>query len=101
MLTAQGLLLARAFSLGIGVGHGGDQYAVLDGLASDDVVRMELYLATGERIAVPLRDNVYFVQAPRTRFPVRLVAYDSADRVIGIETFSHDPLGPRPAPDRG
>jgi len=28
----------------------------------------------------------------RLRFPIRLVAYDSDDRVIGIRTETHDPL---------
>jgi len=87
------------FSFGVGSGYGGDQRVLVQGLASDDVARMELFLASGERVAVPLRDNVYLVEVARLKFPIRLVAYDSSDRVIGIETFAHDPLadpGPRP-----
>jgi hypothetical protein len=71
------------FNYAMGSG-GSDQYAWLDGLASDDVARMELFLASGERVAVPLRDNVFRVEVARLRFPIRLVAYDSDDRVIGI-----------------
>ena len=60
-----------------------------------------MFLATGERVAVPLADNAYMVEAARTKFPVRLVVYDDEGRVIGIEHFAHDPLaraGPRPVP---
>lgn len=90
------------FSLGLYTGHGGDQYSVVNGLASDDVARMDLYLRSGERIAVPLEDNAYLVEVARTKFPIRLVAYDDAGRVIGIETYGHDPLGdPGPRPVEG
>lgn len=87
------------FSLGLYAEHGGDQYVVVNGLASDDVARMDLYLDSGERVAVPLEDNAYLVEVARTKFPIRLVAYDDEGRVIGIETYGHDPLadpGPRP-----
>ena len=78
---------------------GGDQFATISGRATDDVSRMELFLATGARIAVPLRDNAFIVQVPRTQFPARLVAYDSDELVIGIEHFRTDPVaqtGPQP-----
>jgi hypothetical protein len=85
------LFLFGPFNYGLG-GAGADQYVWLDGLASDDVARMELFLASGERVAVPLRDNVFRVEVARLKFPIRLVAYDSDDRVIGIRTETHDPL---------
>ncbi|CAN5823396.1 hypothetical protein BH20ACT14_BH20ACT14_10610 [soil metagenome] len=91
------------FEVGTSVGHGGEQYALASGVASDDVARMELYLATGERVAVPLADNVYAVEVARTKFPARLVAYDRQGRVIGVENMAHDPLadsGPRPNADK-
>jgi hypothetical protein len=75
----------------------------VSGLASDDVARLELYLATGERVAVPLRDNAFIAEVARTKFPARLVAYHQAGRVIGVENMAHDPLadpGPRPIPDQ-
>jgi len=56
-------------------------------------------LGNGERVAVPLADNVYLAEVARLDFPIRLVAYDDDGRVIGIEAFGHDPLaspGPRP-----
>jgi hypothetical protein len=87
------------FSYSLGGNQGGDQYALVSGLASDDVARMELFLAAGEQLAVPLRDNVYAIDVARLKFPIRLVAFNGDDRVIGIWTYAHDPLadpGPRP-----
>ena len=78
---------------------GGDQFATISGRAADEVTRMELFLASGARVAVPLRDNAFVVQVPRTQFPTRLVAYDSDELVIGIEHFRDDPVaqtGPQP-----
>ena len=91
--------LARGpFNYGTG-GSGGEQYVFVSGVASDDVERMELYLATGERVPVALRDNVFVAEVARTKFPARLVAYDREGRIIATENMSHDPLadpGPRP-----
>jgi hypothetical protein len=71
---------------------GSDQYAWIDGLASDDVARMEAFLASGERIAIPLQDNVFRLEVARFRFPIRVVGYDSEGRVIGIRSEGRDPL---------
>jgi hypothetical protein len=80
---------------------GGDQYATIDGLASDDVARLELFLATGERIAVPLRDNAFLVQAGLAKHPARLVAYDRRGRVVAVQTYQSPfaDLGRQPAPN--
>jgi hypothetical protein len=98
-----GLMFSRGpFTVGTTVEHGGNQYAVLSGIATDEVERMELFLATGERVAVPLEDNGYIVEVSRSKYPLRLVAYDADDQVIGIEHMSHDPLAdPGPRPVRG
>jgi hypothetical protein len=80
-------------------GSGGEQYVFVSGVASDDVERMELYLATGELVPIALRDNVFVAEVARTKFPARLVAYDREGRIIATENMSHDPLadpGPRP-----
>jgi hypothetical protein len=73
--------------VGISVSHGGNQYATLSGLASDEVARIDLFLASRERVAVPLRDNVFLIEAARTKFPVRLVAYDDDGQIISVETL--------------
>jgi hypothetical protein len=78
------------FTLGESIEEGGDQYATLSGLASDDVARMQLFLATGETQPIPLRDNAWLVQAARADYPVRIAAYDRDDRIIGIQTMEGD-----------
>ncbi len=96
------LLYDGPFTMGESIAEGGDQYAVLFGVANDDVARMALYQANGEVVPVPLRDNVYAVRTLRAAYPVRLVASDAAGRVIGIKTFASDlprGSGPRPVPD--
>jgi hypothetical protein len=85
------------FSLGQSINEGGDQYATLSGVASDDVARMELFLATGETRPIPLRDNAWLVQAARAAHPVRVVAYDRDDRIIGIQDIG-DTLAQRTRP---
>jgi hypothetical protein len=78
--------------------NGGDQYEAIDGLVSDDVYRVELFLATGERIALPLLDNVFIAQVDRSSFPIRLVAYDRQDRRIYVRTLADDVGGSMSGP---
>ena len=86
------------FWLGESIAEGGDQYATLSGLASDDVARLELYLATGESRPIPLHDNAWAIQAARADRPYRVVAYDQEGRIIGIQDMgANDALAPRPA----
>jgi hypothetical protein len=73
-------------SVGSMLDSGSDQFATLSGIASDDVARIVVFLATGQTMNVPLRDNVYLVDVARAKAPVRLVAYDTHGRVIGIQT---------------
>ncbi len=96
------LLYDGPFTMGESIAEGGDQYAVLNGVANDEVERLALYQANGDVVPVPLRDNVYAVRALRAAYPVRLVAFDSAGRVIGIKTFESDlPSGSQPRPTPG
>ena len=62
----------------------GDQFWLLSGVASDAVARIELFLADGERWPVPLTDNTFAIQVPRTHYPVNLVAYDAQGHVIAV-----------------
>lgn len=89
------LLYDGPFTMGESIAEGGDQYAVLSGVANDDVAHMTLYQADGQVLPVPLRDNLYAVRALRAAYPVRLVASDSAGRVVGIKTFESDLGGSR------
>ena len=80
------LFKAGPISVGSMLDSGSDQFATLTGIASDDVARIVAFLATGQTMKVPLRDNVYLVDVARAKMPVRLVAYDTHGRVIGIQT---------------
>lgn len=73
-----------------GSSSGSDQFSLFNGLASDDVAQIKLFLASGETVNVPLRDNVFLVRVSRSAYPIRLVAYDNQQRVIDIHTFQDD-----------
>jgi hypothetical protein len=79
----------------------GGQVVTISGVASDQVARMILFSATGNRQAVPLHDNTYLALGTLADYPLRLVAYDRDGRIIGIATFKGDlavPAEPMPAP---
>ena len=82
------------FMMGLYTGLGGDQYSVMSGIASDDVASLRLYLGDGGVARVPLRDNAFATLVSRARFPIRLVAYDQAGRVIGIQSMPGDGATP-------
>ncbi len=69
---------------------GAGQFSVFSGLASDDVAQIKLFLASGETVDVPLKDNAFIVRAARASFPARLVAYDDQQRVIDVHTYQSD-----------
>jgi hypothetical protein len=64
---------------------------VVAGLASDQVARIELFIANGSHRRVPLRDNAFFTRVARSELPVNLVAYDKQGEVIG--TTVKDAIG--------
>lgn len=74
---------------------GADQYADFEGLVSDDVAQMKLFLPSGGVASVPLHDDAYMTRVARSDFPVRLVAYDKEGRVIGIQTVADDGMASR------
>jgi hypothetical protein len=76
--------------------NAGDQYATVAGLAGDVVDRIELFLATGERLAVPFRDNAFNVEVARTKLPARVVGYDRGGAVVATQKLG-EPAGPRQA----
>jgi hypothetical protein len=90
------------FSFGTMTLFGGDQYDIVDGIASDDVKRMRLFFGDGGIAEIRLRDNVFVIRVSRARYPIRLVAYDAKDRVIGVDSRRPDGPGPKwTRPDRG
>lgn len=78
------------FPLAVGEGFGSsyDQLALISGLASDAVFRIDLFLNDGERWTVPLKDNAFATVAPRTGFPAKLVGYDSQGKVVAIQDLT-------------
>ena len=82
--TSDGPFNDAPFTFGYMLMGAGDQYATFSGIASDDVARLEIYTATGNRINVALRDNAYLSEVALARLPAKMVAYDAAGRVIGI-----------------
>ena len=69
---------------GIGGGSGSGEFETYTGLASNDVHRVVAFLANGQTQPVALTDNVYLAEIARSKLPARLVAYDTAGRIIGI-----------------
>jgi hypothetical protein len=94
------LFATSPITSGVSLGGGSDQFSTIAGLASDDVARIVVFLANGQRMTAPLSDNAYLVQVARSTFPVRLVAYDQAGRVVGFTPALGD-LGSGAGPARG
>jgi hypothetical protein len=96
------LFSTAPFTLGVS-GQPGGQTETIAGLASDDVAKLTLYLATGMQVTVPLHDNGYITSAAKADYPVRLVASDTSGRVIGVKTLRgaarRAPAGPQPVPN--
>lgn len=71
-------------------GNGPDEYVTADGVASDDVARLQAVLMTGQRLPVPLSDNAFIVNLPRAKLPARIVAYDRNGKVVGVSEAIQD-----------
>jgi hypothetical protein len=91
---SESLFRDRPVAFGESITNGGNQFAVIDGVAADGVARIEIFLAGGQSEQVPLRDNVFVALVPRARFPARVVGYDAAGRVVSTQLAE----GERPAP---
>jgi hypothetical protein len=75
-------------------GGGGAQSATLAGAAADGITRLTIFDAYGERIGVPLRDNLFAARVANTQFPVRLVAYNGRGRIAAMQVFRFELGGP-------
>jgi hypothetical protein len=82
-----GLFSEGPLALSWGFSGAGQQFWVVSGVVSDDVARIEVFQGDGRRWAAPLRDNATAFRVLRAKFPIRIVAYDSAGRVIAIKTL--------------
>lgn len=99
--TLAGLFAHGPISEGLSLGDGSDQFATMSGVASDDVDRIVAYLANHQRVRVPLKDNAFVVDIARSKFPVRLAAYDKAGKVIGLTLDQGFDRGNGAGPARG
>jgi len=72
---------------GIAFVSSGAQYSTEVGLVDDHVRRMTILLSSGKQIPVPIKDNAYVFEVARTDYPIRLVAFDSANRVVGVDSY--------------
>jgi hypothetical protein len=72
----------------ISLDQGGDQSALISGIASDAISRIDLFLNDGERWPVPFKDNAFVVLAPRVDLPAKLVGYDSQGKVVAIQDLT-------------
>jgi hypothetical protein len=81
------LFKERPLHLSWGFAGGGQQIWIVSGLVSDDVARLRVFLGDGGQWDAPLRDNATAFRIQRAKFPVRLVAYDEADRIIGNQVI--------------
>ncbi len=69
-----------------------DQFATVAGVAADGVDKIRIFLGSGESQDVPLKDNVFTATVP-WHTAVRVVAYDSDGRVVGIQRAGLFPFG--------
>lgn len=76
---------------------GSDQFSLLDGIVSDDIAKVTIFLASGQTVDPPVSDNVFLARVARAAFPIRVVGYDNQQRVIAIQTFQDDGMT-NPAP---
>jgi hypothetical protein len=81
-------------------GGASHEFVTFEGVATDDVKRIDVLLTDGQHMRVPLRDNAFLVDAPRARLPAYLVGYDAAGHVISVSERWSDLL-PSSAPARG
>jgi hypothetical protein len=82
-------------------GSGSSQYSLVNGMASDDVAAIKIFLGNGGVLKAALRDNFYVARIARSDYPIRTVAYDTDGRVIGLVTQENDGMSsPAPAKAR-
>ena len=74
------------FSTSVAEHEDGSQYSIQAGLVDDEIRRMTLLLVSGKQIPIRIKDNAYVYGLARTDYPVRLVAYNRANRVVAVET---------------
>jgi hypothetical protein len=72
----------------ISSGGGGLTSATIAGAVADGIERVVVFGADGQRVAAPLRDNLFALRVGEAQWPVRVVGYDGRGRIAGVETVS-------------
>jgi hypothetical protein len=68
-------------------GGGGTEAMVVAGAAADGIVKLTVFGSDGQRLSVPLRDNLFAARVALAQFPIRLVGYDKRGRVVAVQTL--------------
>jgi hypothetical protein len=84
-----GFFVTSPISYGTLIENGGDQFAELEGVVSDDVQALELYLTDGTIQKVELRDNAFAISVGRALLPARIVARDEQGATIGNQVIQN------------
>jgi hypothetical protein len=66
---------------------GNGEFMRVSGAAADGVRRVIVFLAGGDKQPAALRDNLFTTLVAKKEFPVRVVAYDRRNRVVGVHTW--------------
>jgi hypothetical protein len=74
-------------------GGGGTESLVVAGAAADGVARLTVFGSDGQKLAIPLRDNLFAARVSLTEFPIRLVGYDKRGRVVAVQTLKSSFVG--------
>lgn len=74
-------------------GGGGTQSLIVAGAAADGVEKLTVFGSDGQKLSVPLRDNLFAARVALSEFPIRLVGYDKLDRVVAVRTLKSEIFG--------
>jgi hypothetical protein len=68
------------------------EFFVVEGAAADGVRRVVVFTSDRRHQIAALRDNVFTALVGRAQVPIKVVAYDAAGRVVGLQSLG--PFGP-------
>jgi hypothetical protein len=91
------LFATSPITLSTSLTSGSQAFLTANGLVSDDVARLAVFITGGEAYDLPFADNAYAARIARAKLPARIVAYGSDGAVIGfstIEDFGGGGAGP-------
>jgi hypothetical protein len=81
------LFATSPITLSTSLASGSQAFLTANGLVSDDVARLVVFVTGGEEYDLPFADNAYAARIARAKLPARIVAYDADGAVIGLSTI--------------